>query len=169
VVSDQRGDPDSPVIHDLDHLVGRAMRLGVWINLIGPAMIAAVAYGLHESGTIQDSADFAEGQSVLFFALVVVAVGELVAAFVLRRLLFSPERARPIRHDPALTEQWVIRSSTIIFALGASPMVYGAILFLLSGDLRQLALFGIICMLAYRLLRPTRDLLESALDETAPQ
>ena len=157
------------MIHDLDHLVGRAMRLGVWIGLIGPAMIAAVAYGLHESGTIQASSDFTEGQPVLFFALVAVAIGELVAVFVLRRLMFSPERARPIRHDPVLVEQWAIRSSTIVFALGASPIACGAVLFLLSGDLRQLALFGIICLLAYRLFRPTRDLLESALDEKAPQ
>ncbi len=157
------------MIHDLDHLVGRAMRLGVWINLVGPAMIAAVAYALHESGTIQATPDFAEGRPILFFALVVVAISELVAAFVLRRLLFSPERTRAIRHDPALVEQWAMRSSTVIFALGASPIAYGAVLYLLSGDMRQLALFGIICLLAYRLFRPTKDLFESALDETAPQ
>jgi len=132
-------------------------------------MLAGIAYALFASGTIQPSPDFTDGQSVLFFALVGVALSELVAAFVMRRILFSPERARPIRHDPVLVEQWVIRSSIIVFALGASPVAYGVVLFLLSGDLRQLALFGIVCLLAYRLFRPTRDLLEAALQETIPQ
>lgn len=157
------------MIHDLDHLLARATRLGVWINVIGPALIAAIAYALAASGTIQANPDFAEGRSVLFFALVGAAISELVAAFVLRRILFSPDRARPIRHDPELVEQWVIRSSIVIFALGAAPIAYGAVLFLLTGDTRQLALFGIICLLAYRLFRPSRDLLETALQETVPQ
>ncbi len=155
-------------MHDFDHLIGRAMRIGVWINLAGPAILAGIAYALNQSGTIQPNPDLESGQSVLFFALVGVAISELVAAFVMRRVLFAPQRARPIRHDPALVESWVVRSSIVIFALGASPMIYGVILYLLSGDLRQLALFGIVSLLAYRLFRPTRDLLEEALQETVP-
>lgn len=157
------------MIHDIDHLVGRAMRLGVWINIVAPAILATIAYLLFDSGTIQPNADMAEGQTVLFFALVGVAISELVVAFVMRRILFSPERAKPIRHDPALVELWVVRSSIVIFALGASPMAYGVILFFLSGDLRHLALFGIVCLLAYRLFRPTKDLLEAALQDVVPQ
>lgn len=157
------------MIHDIDHLVNRAMRLGVWINIVAPAMLAAVAYLLYDSGTVQPNTSLIEGQSVLFFVFVGVAISELVAAFVMRRILFSPERARPIRHDPALVELWVIRSSIILFALGGSPIAYGIVLFLLTGDTRQLALFGIVCLLAYRLFRPTKDLLEAALQDTVPQ
>jgi hypothetical protein len=153
------------MIHDLDHLIAKAMRLGLWINVIGPAAIAALAYLLHESGTVPTSPEFEYGQPALSYVLVVVAIGELITAFVLRRIFFSADRTRPIRHDPELVEQWLLRSLGVIFALGAAPVAYGAVLFLLSGDIRQLALFGIVSLLAYRLFRPTKDLLESALDE----
>ena len=145
------------------------MRLGLLINILAPAVIAAIVFALVESETVQPNPEFVDGQPVLFFAFVAVALGELVAAFVLRRVLFSPDRARPIRHDSSLVEQWVQRSSIVIFALGATPLVYGAILYLLSGDIRQFALFGIISLLAYRLFRPTRDLLDGALNEASRQ
>ena len=157
------------MIHDLDHLVGRTTRLGILINILTPGVIAAIVFVLVESEIVHPNPEFADRQPVLFFADVAVALGELVAAFVLRRILFSPDRARPIRHDSSLVEQWVQRSSVVIFALGATPLVYGAILYLLSGDIRQLALFGIISLLAYRLFRPTRHLLEGALNEPSSQ
>ena len=145
------------------------MKLGLMINIIAPGVIAAVIFALVELEIVQPNPEFMAGQPVLFFAFVAVALGELVAAFVMRRILFSPDRARPIRHDSRLVEHWVRQSSIVIFALGGSPLIYGAILYLLSGDIAQLAIFGIISLLAYRLFRPTRDLLEGALNDASRQ
>jgi hypothetical protein len=155
------------MIHDLDRLVARAVRLGLLINLLIPAGVAALAFGLRESGVGPQDPSLAEGPSVVFVVLVAVAVGDLVAAFLLRRRLFSPEQVRSIRHDPSQVEHWLVRASAIVFVIGASPMVCGAILYMLSGDIRHLAFFGIITLLAYRLFRPTKDLLEEVLNGSA--
>jgi hypothetical protein len=152
------------MIHDLEHLVNRTVRLGLIINLLAPATLAAVAFTLHEIGIVPTVPSLEQGPSILFFVLGALAISELIAAFVLRRALFSQARVRPIRDDPTLVEQWLVRSSIVIFAVGASPMVYGAVLYLLSGDTGQLAFFGIITLLAYRLFRPSKALLEELLE-----
>jgi hypothetical protein len=152
------------MIHDLTHLLARTARLGVLINLAIPAAVALLAYGLRSGADVGTEASSVAGPSLMFLVLVGLAVMELIGAFLLRRRFLSAERVRTIRHDPALVEQWLTRSAMLIFALGASPMVYGAGLYLWSGDLRHLAFFGIITLLAYRLFRPTEDLLSELLD-----
>jgi hypothetical protein len=148
---------------DSHHLAERAARLGMLINIMLPALVAIVAYGVHTAHMIDPVESFTSDPPILFIALGAVAISELVAAYIMRRVLFSRERTAAIRDDAVKAEQWVMRSSLIIFVLGASPMIYGVILYLLSGDLRQLAFFGIITLVAYRLFRPTEDLIEEAL------
>lgn len=148
---------------DPQRLAERAARLGMLINIMLPALVAILAYAAHAAHLMEPVESFTSDPPILFIALGAVAISELVAAFIIRRVLFSRERAAAVRDDAVKAEQWVLRSSLIIFVLGASPMIYGAILYLLSGDLRQLAFFGIITLVAYRLFRPTADLIEEAL------
>jgi hypothetical protein len=152
------------MIHDITHLLARTARLGVLINLAIPAALALLVYGLRHGAGVGAEASSVAGPSLVFLVLVGLAVLELIGAFLLRRRFLCPERVRTIRHDPTLVEQWLTRSAMLVFALGASPMLYGAGLYLWSGDTRHLAFFGIITLLAYRLLRPTQDLLSELLD-----
>jgi hypothetical protein len=152
------------MIGDTEHLAERSARIGILINLAAPALIVAVAVTLRESGLVP----LPEGQSaltsLLFYVLGGVALMELAAGFVVRRTLFTPRRVASFRCDARLVEQWVVRSSTVVFALGASPIIYGVVVYFLGGDLRHLAFFGMVTLLAYRLLRPTADLIADALN-----
>jgi hypothetical protein len=154
------------MMHDISHLLARTARLGVLINLAIPGALALLAYGLRAGVVMDTKSSSLPDSPPIFLILVGFAVLELVGAFVLRRRLLSRQRARTLRHDPSLVEHWLMRSAIIIFALGASPMIYGAAFYLWSGDLRHLALFGIITLLAYRLFRPTEDQLTELLNAT---
>lgn len=150
---------------NIDYLVQRATRLGILLNVGLPALFAAVAVALRESGVLALPKELPAPLQPLFYVLGGVALMELAAAYFLRRLFFSPARVAPFCHDPVQIEQWIMRSAFVIFALGASPIVYGVVLYLLGGDLRQLAFFGIVTLLAYRLLRPTADMIEDTLNK----
>jgi len=148
---------------DSQQLAERAARLGMLINIMLPAVVAIAVYALHAAKLVAPIESFSTDPPIVFIVFGAVAISELIAAYVLRRILFSRQRAESIRDDAAKVEQWVMRSSLVIFVIGASPMFYGAILYLLSGDIRQLAFFGIVTLLAYRLFRPTADLIDTAL------
>ncbi len=147
-----------------EHLADRATRIGILVNLGFPALIVAVAVLLREGRLLRLPEAMPEFLQPLFYILGAVALMELAAAYFLRRLFFSPARVAPFCHDPIQIEQWVVRSSFVIFALGASPIVYGVVVYLIGGDLRQLAFFGLLTLLAYRLLRPTGDLIDETLE-----
>ncbi len=133
------------------------------VNLMLPAGIALLAFAIHASRLVPTWDMATASPPVPFLVCGALALGELVAAFILRRQFFTRQRVEPIRHDPAAIDQWLLKSSIIIYALGASPIIYGSILYILSGDIRQLAFFGMITLLAYRLFHPTADQLEDIL------
>ncbi|MBI5867769.1 MAG: hypothetical protein HZB43_05690 [candidate division Zixibacteria bacterium] len=147
-----------------EHLADRATRMGILVNLGIPALTVAVAVLLREGHLLGLPEAMPEFLQPLFYILGGVALMELAAAYLLRRLFFSPARVAPFCHDPNQIELWVVRSSFVIFAMGASPIVYGVVVYLIGGDLRQLAFFGLLTLLAYRLLRPTGDLIDETLE-----
>ena len=153
-----------PMIGDAEHLAERSARLGVLINLAAPGLIVAVAVVLREGGFIPLPEGPSASVGVLFCVLGAVALLELVAGFVVRRTLFAPGCIAPFCHDARQAEQWVVRSSMVVFALGASPIIYGVVVYFLGGDLRHLAFFGMVTLLAYRLLRPTVNLIDETLN-----
>lgn len=148
---------------DSQQLAERAARLGMVINILLPAVVAIVAYAVHAAKLVSPIESFTSDPPIIFMVFGAVALSELVVAYFMRRALFSRHRTTAIRDDATKVEQWVMRSSLVIFAIGASPMIYGAVLYLLSGDIRQLAFFGIVTLLAYRLFRPTPELLENSI------
>lgn len=140
-------------------LEAKAARLGLIINLAAPFGVAMIALILVQSGAVRPAMDFRESP-LLFYVLGAVAISELAAGYFIRRIFFSPQKARELAGDPFKVEQWVLRSSIILFALGASPIIYGVVLYILGGDLKQLAFFAIISLVGYRLLRPTAGFLD---------
>jgi len=144
---------------NLGELEAKATRIGLFINLGGPFAIALVAILLMETGTIRPSMNFVESP-LIFYVLGAVAIMELGAGHFVRKALFAPSKAREVMADALKTEQWVVRSSIVLFALGASPMFYGVVVYILGGETTQLAFFGILTLAGYRLLRPSTSFLE---------
>lgn len=140
-------------------LEAKATRIGLFINLGGPFALALAAILLVESGTIRPSMNFVE-TPLIFYVLGAVAIMELAAGHFVRKALFAPSKAREVMGDARKAEQWVVRSSIVLFALGASPMFYGVVVFTLGGEMTQLAFFGILTLAGYRLLRPSASFLE---------
>lgn len=140
--------------------------MGMVINVMLPAGIALLAYAIHASGMIPTWEMATSSPPVVFLVCGALALGELLAAFIMKKRLFSRDRVAAIQNDAVAIDQWLLRSSIIVYALGASPMIYGSVLYILSGDLRQLAFFGMITLLAYRLFHPSADQLEELFRET---
>ena len=157
------------MIADVEYLTGKAARLGLMVNVGVPAIVVITAIALRQGGAIPSNGDPPEWLPLLFYIMGAVAVADLAVAYFVRRFLFASNRLAVARNDPAQLEELVSRSLLIIFALGASPMVYGVVVYLLGGDLQQLAFFGILTLLGYRFLRPTADFLQGALGMTESQ
>jgi hypothetical protein len=148
--------------HDFAHLAGEALKRGLLICAVAPMLLFIAAHVLRSTGLGIAEADRAPNEQLLFYGLLVIGVADLAAAFVLRRVLFAPNRLRTVVNDSAAFRRQTLTAATILFALGASPMVYGVVLYLLGGDLRQLAAFAILDLVAFRLLRPSPDFLRNA-------
>ena len=156
------------MIPDPQKLAERAARIGMIINLMLPAGIAILAYAIEASGGVPKWEITQSGPPIIFIVFGALAISELAVAFFIRRKFFSRDHVASFRTDSPAIDQWLMKSSIIVFALGASPMLYGAILYIFSGDVRQLAFFGIVTMLAYRLFRPSADQLENILSQAEP-
>jgi hypothetical protein len=151
------------MIHDPQKLAEQSARIGMVINLMLPAGVALLAYAI-EAAELAPKWEMAQADPpIIFFLFGALAISELAAAFIIRKKFFARDHVAPFRNDGRAVEQWLMRSSIIVFALGAAPMLYGAVLYIVSGELRQFAFFGIVTLLAYRLFRPSADLLEEIL------
>src|SRR3972149_9380806 len=116
-----------------EHLAGRAGRIAILFNLVVPALIVAVAVALREGKLVALPEELSPSLQLLIYVFGVVALMDLIAAWVLRRIFFAPSRIAPFCHDSGQIEQWVVRASTVASALGASPVVYGVVIYLLGG------------------------------------
>jgi len=160
--------PDAPpVVHDCERLAERAAQRGVIINLLLPGVLVLLAFVVRRNGIGTDESAAPEWQPLLFYVFLALGVADLFAAFALRRTLLAPMRLRAVLADAPAAERLIMNAATVAFALGASPMVYGIVLYLLGGDMQQVAVFAIVSLLAFRLLRPSAGFLEKALERAA--
>ncbi|MBI3871514.1 MAG: hypothetical protein HY304_00360 [candidate division Zixibacteria bacterium] len=137
------------------------MKRGLIVTVVIPFGLFTLAYLARERGLGMDAP--AEWEPLLFYILLVVAAADVGAGFLVRGRLFAPSRlARHVDDDEAMTRQ-TVGSATVLFLLGAMPMVYGTALYCLGGDTRQVAFFAIGNLLSFRLLRPSAGFLEQAL------
>ncbi|HUU44905.1 MAG TPA: hypothetical protein VM118_04160 [Acidobacteriota bacterium] len=150
-----------------DDLTERVVRRGTLINMVGPLLLVVAAYVARQAGLGLDESQRPAIYPTLLYLFVAVGVADLAAAFFLRRSLFARSRFAGANLTPQATEAMVLRSATIIFAVGASPIVYGVVLFLLGGAIREVVYFALLNLLALRLLRPDAAYLEGVLGDPA--
>ena len=151
-----------------DDLTDRVIRRGVLVNMVAPLMLVVAAHLARGAGLGLDESQRPEIYPTLLYVLVAVGVADLAAAFVLRRSLFARSRFAGASLTPEAIEAMVMRSATIVFAVGASPIVYGVVLYLLGGEIREVAYFALLNLLSLRLLRPDAAYLEGVIGQPDP-
>ena len=150
-----------------DNLIWRITQRGGLINLILPFGLVALAYLARELGIgVNPSARPASYTTLLYVAMA-LGLAELAAAFVIRRVLFTPVRFKSLEYNLPAIEAAILKSATTVFIVGASPILYGVALYLLGGEIREVAYFGLLNLVAYRMLRPNADLIRKVLGDRA--
>ncbi|MEW5702825.1 MAG: hypothetical protein AB1792_11440 [Candidatus Zixiibacteriota bacterium] len=152
---------------DCGRMAERAVRRGMIIQLLAPGVLVLLVFVVRKRGIGIDESQAPVWLPTLFYVLLGLAVADLLAAFTLRRILLAPLRLRNVLGDTAAVERIVMSATTVTFALGASPVVYGVVLYLLGGTMQQVAVLAIISLLSFRFLRPDVKFLEEVLGEAA--
>jgi len=151
--------------HDYQELAERGIKRMLLIGVVGPLLIFLLIYILRTAGVIpaRDGSDTLVADP-LFFALLAVGISEIVTGFVLRKAMFAPARLRPVLGDPEVFATHIMTSATIIGALGASEMVYGIVLFVLGLPTPNVAVFALLMLACFRLLRPSARFLQKSVE-----
>ncbi len=151
--------------HDVANLADRLLKLTLLINVALPAALFVVVYILRSMKLIPTQVLVPiETLQILFFALVFVAVTELVTSFIVKKALFAPAKVRTVLNDASGFAKLAKGATVTLAALGASAVLYGIVLYILGEDLTKVALFGLIALVHLRLFRPTADFLRHTLD-----
>ncbi len=147
--------------HDWDSLRATIARRGVLINILVPFLLLAVGYLFRKLGMLPEFPTLDESaHNLLLYILGAVAVGEIAVAFYLRKILFQPARFMATNRSFAAFAEICANNVITVFALGASPSIYGFVLYALGGTIEQFIFFILIALIAYRAVRPDKELLE---------
>lgn len=154
--------------HDVSGLADRLLMLTLVINLVMPGFLFLLVYILRVTEIMPPTALVsAETLQILFYALLCVAVSEVVVAFVIKKTFFSPEKVRPALADSAVFTKLVTGGSITLAALGAASMIYGVMLYILGLGVPRVALFALIALVHFRLFRPTADFLRALITQAS--
>jgi len=138
----------------------RVTKLGLILNLVVPALIVLGGIGLRnvmEFGAMVDEASL----QAVFWALVVVAAGDLGAVMFLKTKMLRPPMPELEGKEPVAAVEFVVMRYLVIFVIALSPAVMGLVYFMLGGTVEDFVLFGVISLLIYRLVRPKREFFDS--------
>lgn len=154
--------------HDIEGLAGRALKLALFVNLLIPAMLVIAVYVLRLLDVMPRTTSFLPDKlQLLYFVLVFVALSELVAALVLKKAMFGPDKVRPTLGSTEEFGKLVIGGTVTLAALGASPVLYGIVLYILGEDISKVALFTLVTLVHFRLFRPTAEFLHHIVSRAA--
>jgi hypothetical protein len=131
---------------------------GMALTLGFPAMLLLVGHLLRQGAAPPDPA--AGPQRVLFYALLAVALSEIPAALIVKKVLLKPLAASD---SPAAvpTTSTVFSRYLILFNLAAACPVYGLVWYLLGGELPEFVLFAVVGLVIFRLVRPSTEFFHS--------
>lgn len=157
---------DSP---DLERIDRDCTRRGFLIGIAAPALLFLTVYLLRSAALLPAASAMPhETLRLLFYVLLFVGISELGAGFVMRQVMFATDKIRTALAIPGGFERMVGTASTVLSALGASPMIYGTVLFILGADMTAVAVFGLITLACYRILRLSPDFLRKAVAKVQP-
>lgn len=124
--------------------LGLAMTIGL------PLVLLLVGFVIRQaSGESVDAP-----QRIFLYALMAVAVAEIPAALFIRKTLLKP---LPETGGTAPTTAYVFSRYLVIFNLAGACSFYGMVWYLLGGTLPEFALFAVIGLVIFRLVRPSTE------------
>ncbi len=146
-------------------LAERAIKRMLLIGVAGPLLIFLLLYILRSAGVMpaREGSDTLVADPI-FLVLLVVGIGEIGTGVILRKAMFAPAKLRPILGDPEAFAMHVLASATAIGILGGSEMVYGIVLFVLGLPTPNVAVFALLMLACFRLLRPSARFLQSSIE-----
>jgi len=145
----------------LDDLQEVIVKRGLVINLVMPLVLLGIAYVLRGAGLAADTPLLDETtHRLLLYVLGAIALGELALAIYLKKRTFNASQFLSIGGSSAAFAERCKTKITLIFAIAASPAVYGFIMYVLGGTIEQYLFFVLIGLIGFRLVRPGKDELE---------
>lgn len=143
---------------------------GVIINVLAPFVLLGIAYMLRGMGFLPEIPQLDDSMhQTLVYVFGVVALGELAVAFYLKRMWLRASWFVDVSGSFGGFSTRCIERMTIVFAVGASPAVYGFVLYALGGTIEQFIFFILISLVAYRLVRPGKAELEKLWEQVRGQ
>ena len=132
----------------------KVMYAGMALTLGFPAVLLLVGHLLRPDAAPADQT--AVPGRVLFYALLAVALAEIPAALIVKKVLLRPlTEALPPAAVPTVST--VFSRYLVLFNLAAACPVYGLVWYLLGGTMPEFVLFAVVGLLIFRLVRPSTE------------
>ena len=155
----------------INRVLNKLTYLGLAMNVGAPVaafVIVTLALGkdIHAGGGLPFAG---AGQSaMLFYVFLAVAVGDLVAAYVIRRVMPRSMAGSSAGTPTERFERGATTAGIIIYALNLSATIYGVVLAILGANAQTMMLFVALTLIGYQLLRFRRGYLEDWYDRLHP-
>lgn len=146
--------------------------LGLILNTLLPAAILIFAY-IRSGQTMTGGAGFdlqlTESISPVFYALLIVALSEILAIYLIRTKLPSRIYGSNTGSEPERFVATVYKTSLFMFLCTASISLYGLVMMVLGGSFEVTVLFVALTYLSYQIFRPRKAYLEKLYDRLIPE
>ena len=130
------------------------MYLGLALSLGSAVVFLLVGYLLRHGGVVEAAEPTRESQ-VMFYSLLFVAVSEVPLALFLKKTFLKPIKGS--EGVPIPTTNFIQSRYLVLFNLAAACSCYGFVWYLLGGTLPEFALFAVIGLIIFRLVRPSAE------------
>jgi hypothetical protein len=149
---------------DIDRIHSRLFNLGLLMNVFAPVMLIVVGGLLRAQGvTLTGNTEL----QTLFWALLAVAISEIPAIYLVRRILLRGGRVSARAGAQPSAERTLIQWGIITFSLALAPSIYGLIYYLLGGSLERFVLFAAITLFCFLVFKPKEEQIGSFLRESS--
>ncbi len=146
----------------IEELRARIAVRGLFINIIGPLVLFGLGYSLRLVGLTSATPSLDSNlQTIITYGLGGLALLDLVFGMLLVKSSLKPQQLRAYGIAFQSFADRVVQVTTVSFAIGAFAIVYGFVLYLLGATIETFVFFLLVSLVAFRLLRPSHDRLES--------
>lgn len=143
---------------DAERMHSKLFNLGLLMNVFAPVAIIFIGALFKAKGIgISGKTDL----TVLFWVLLAVAISEIPAIYIVRKVLLNGRRSSPEVHSPRTTEQVLTQWAIITFSLALAPSIYGLVYYLLGGSLERFVLFAAITLFCFLVFKPKEEQISS--------
>jgi len=146
--------PNSTQIRDA-HM--KVMYLGLVLCLLLPMVVVGAGYLVRQFIQAGEPPTPDSQARIFFYALLFVAVTELPVALLIKKRMLKPLSTTGPPPENAPTTAHIISRYLVIFNLAAACSIYGFVWFFLGGTFGEFALFAVIGLIIFRLVRPSQE------------